>query len=271
MKNSKFIILTVLSGVCFSAYARNDAGAAIFPAGTEAMTDTLASASDMRSGRGIVNAKSVFVPRGQWIFGGYVSYSTHKNNDYNFVVFENIRSDGYTFKINPMIGYAIKDNMALGARFVYSRSLLKLDGGELSLGDEESGVNISADYYYTLKHSYLAAAVWRQYIPLGQNKRLALFSEVSLAAGGHQTKFAAHSPVKGTYETGYEISLGVSPGLVAFVNNVMAVEINVGVMGLNYDRSRQVHNQVSTADVEKSYMNFNINLLTVNLGVVFYI
>ena len=269
MKEARYIIAAALACACIAGHARN--GSEGYAMSVRMPADTAASPADPRAERGIVDAKNVFVPRGQWIFGGYASYSTHKNISYNFVVFEDIQSDGYNFKINPMIGYAIKDNMALGARFIYSRSLLKLDGGEISLGDGDSGVNISADYYYTIKHSYLAAAVWRQYIPLGKNRRLALFSEVSLAAGGHQSKFAANSPVKGTYGTGYEISLGVSPGLIAFVNNVMAVEINVGVMGLDYERSRQVHNQVATANVEKSYMNFNVNLLTVNLGVVFYI
>lgn len=256
MNKIKYLIVAVLALVSLASRAASPA-------------DSLAVG--MRQERGIVDAKNVFVPRGQWIFGGGASYSTHQNNDYNFVVFENIRSDGYSFKVSPMVGYAVKDNMAVGARFIYSRSLLKVDGGELSLGDEDSGISVSADYYYTLKHSYLGAAVWKQYIPLGQNKRLALFNEVSLAAGGHQTKFAAGSPVKGTYETGYEISLGVSPGMIAFVNNFMAVEINVGVLGLNYESSRQVKNQVSEANITASYMNFNVNLLAINLGVVFHI
>lgn len=258
----RYLMAALFAGACLSAQA---APSADFP------TDSLPAAQALRAGRGIADANNVFVPRGQWIFGGGASYSTHKNDHYNFVVIEDIQSDGYTFKVNPMVAYAVKDNMAVGGRFIYSRSLLKVDGGELSLGEEESGMNVSADYLYKLRHSYLAAAVWRQYIPLGRNKRLALFNEVSLAAGGHQSKFAAGSPVKGTYESGFEASLGVSPGLIAFVNNSMAVEVNVGVLGLNYDYTRQVHNQVSTAKVQTSYMNFNVNLLAINLGVVFYL
>lgn len=264
MNKMKYLIAALLAGACLSAHAAApDTGD--FP------TDSLPSAGDLRGERGIVDANNIFVPRGQWIFGGGASYSTHRNDHYDFVVIEDIQSDGYTFKVNPMVAYAVRDNMAVGARFIYSRSLLKVDGAELSLGDEASGMNLSAEEYYKLRHSYLAAAVWRQYIPLGKDKRLALFNEVTLAAGGHQTKFASGVPVKGTYESGFEASLGVSPGLVAFVNNMMAVELNVGVLGLNYDQSRQIRNQVSTADIRTSYMNFNINLLAINLGVVFYL
>lgn len=227
--------------------------------------------NEIRAGRGLVDTRNVFVPKGQWVFGGSASYSTHTNDNYSFFIFENIDSDGYTFKVSPMIGYAVRDNMALGVRFIYGRTLLKVDGGELNLGDDESGTHITADYYYSLKHSYSVAAVWRQYIPLGSNKRFALFNELSLTLGGHQSKFAADQPVRGTYETGKTVSLGVSPGLIAFATNTMAVEINVGVMGISYTHTTQVKNQVSTADVSTSNMNFRVNLLSIGLGVSFYL
>ena len=278
----KISVGMLFSCICLAAYAQND-----YRPTTDSLTaqttDTLtaqplAATADqpltvnaVRSRRGLVSTRNMFVPRGQWIFGGYASYSTHSNDNYTFVLFENIRSDGYTFKVSPMIGYAVKDNMALGLRFIYGRTFLKVDDGELNLGDDESGTHIAADYYYSLKHSYSVAAIWRQYIPLGRNKRFALFNEMSLSVGGHQSKFAADIPLRGTYQTGYDVSLGVSPGLIAFATNTMAVEINVGVMGISYSRTHQVHNQVETADVRTSYMNFKINILSIGLGVSFYL
>lgn len=254
----------LLTGVCLAAHARGAVGPA-------ERADSLALPSDPRQERGLVDVSHVFVPAGQWIFGGTASYSTHANRDYTFFVVEDIDSDGYTFKVSPMIGYALRDNMALGARFIYGRSLLKVDSGELNLGDEESGTHLTAEYYYTLRHSYSAAVIWRQYIPLGRNKRFALFNEMSFTAGGHQKKFAADSPVRGTYETGYSFSLGVSPGFIAFATNSMAIEVNVGVMGISYTHSHQEHNRVTTGDIKSSFMNFKVNLLSVGLGVSFYL
>lgn len=240
-------------------------------AGSRDAGTALRRAEDPRAQRGLVDITHVFVPRGQWIFGGTASYSTHTNESYTFFVIENIGSVGYTFKVSPMVGYALRDNMAVGGRFIYGRSLLRVDSGELNLGDEESGTHLTADYYYSLRHSYSAALFWRQYIPLGRNKRFALFNEMSLTVGGHQKKFAADQPVRGTYETGYSVSLGVSPGIIAFASNTMAVEVNVGVMGLNYTRTHQVQNQVQEADVRSSFMNFKVNLLSIGLGVSFYL
>ena len=282
MIKAKFIaVLALAAGVSLAASAQIPETPAS-PAAAGGLTvealrelaDTTAkplTIEEVRSQRGLVDVKNVFVPRGQWIFGGYASYSTHRNLDYNFLVFDNINSDGYTFKVSPMISYAIRENMALGARFIYGRTLLKLDGGALSLGDEDSGINIEADYYYSLKHNYSVAFLWRQYIPLGRDKRFALFTEMTLAAGGHQTKFAANQPVHGTFEKGYDLSLGVSPGIIAFINNTMAVELNVGVMGLNFKHSDQIQNQVQTAKVNTSYMNFSVNILSIGLGVSFYL
>lgn len=242
-------------------------------------TDTLSvlpptaeqTVNQRRSQRGLVDGNGVFVPRGQWVTGGYVSYSSHTNDNYTFFVFENISSDGYSFKISPMVGYALRNNSVVGARLIYDRTLLKVFGGEINLGDEESGTHLTADYYYSLRHNYSLAFIWRRYIPLGNNKRFALFNEMSLTAGSHQSKFAANEPIRGTYETGYSASLGVSPGLIAFVNNLMAVEINVGVMGINYESDRQVHNRVEEARITTSSMNFRINPLAIGLGISFYL
>ena len=261
------ILLLSLSAVCLPAYGRHDEPAA--SAGTDSPAGP--AVEEMRRQRGLVDISHVFVPEGQWIFGGTASYSAHANDDYTFFIVEKINSDGYTFKVSPLIGYALRNNMALCMRFVYGRSLLKVDSGELNLGDEESGTHLTAEYYYSLKHSYSAAAIWRQYIPLGRNRRIALFNEMSLTLGGHQKKFAADSPVRGTYETGYSVSLGVSPGLIAFATNTMAVEVNVGVMGLSYTHAHQDHNRVREGDVKSSLMNFKINLLSIGLGVSFYL
>lgn len=224
--------------------------------------------ADPRAERGLTSMSNQFVPKGQWIFGASASYSTHKNKDYTFLVIEDINSDGYTFKVTPLIAYAIRDNMAIGVKFIYSRSLLRVNSGDIKLG---SDIDLGVEFYNVLQHNYSGAVIWRQYIPLGQNKRFALFNEMSLTLGGGQARFAADSPVRGTYETNFSGSIGISPGLVAFATNNLAFEVNVGVMGLSYTRTRQIHNQVSEGKRTSSLMNFKVNILSIGLGVSFYL
>lgn len=129
-------------------------------------------------------------------------FSTHDNSNYTLVVIEGIESEGHTIKISPLLGYAVADNMVVGGKFGYSRTFLRLDGGGFSMGGGDTGIELKVDSYYALKHLYEGSLFWRQYIPFGDNKRFALFSEVQLILGGSQAKFAADTPVRGTYETG---------------------------------------------------------------------
>ena len=205
--------------------------------------------NEKRRQRGLTDVNTLCVPKGQWIFGGTASYSTHTNEGYQFLVIDKIDSKGYTFKVSPLIAYAFHNNMALGGRFIYSRSLLKLDNAKLSLGDEDSGIDITARDFYSIRHTYTVAP-----------------------EGAHtEAKFAYESPVKGTYETGYTLSLGVSPGIIAFATNNMAVEVNVGVMGITYTSTEQVHNQVRVGKRSTSMMNFKVNIFSIGLGMYFYL
>lgn len=235
------------------------------------MPTTVPTVNQLRKERGLTSRSTLFVPKGQWVFGGTASYSAHSNDNYSFLIIEGIDSKGHTFRVSPMIGYAMHDNMVIGGRFIYDRTLLRVENARVNMGDEESGVDIGVDQYYALEHSYTGAIFWRQYIPLGGSRRFAIFTDMQLAAGGTQAKFAMDQPVKGTYETGYKLSLGVLPGLVAFATNNMAIEVSVGVMGINYSNTKQVHNQVEVGKRSSSNMNFKVNIFSIGLGMAFYL
>lgn len=212
----------------------------------------------------------VFVPKGQWIVGSSVSYSEHTENNYDFLVVEKIKSDGYSFKLSPMFAYALKDNMALGGRFKYGRTLVRMDETQLNLDDETS---FDINNIYQLKHSYSAMAIFRNYIPLGDSKRFAVFSETQLEVGGSQSKVSngKGEALTGTYSKSTDLGFGVSPGMVAFINNYTAVEVSIGVLGVNLSKTRQVTNQVETGEQSSTSANFKINIFSIGLGIAFYL
>ena len=192
--------------------------------------------NEMRRQRGLTDKHNLFVPRGQWIFGGTASYSTHSNDTYRFLVVEGIESKGYTFKVSPMIAYAFRDNMALGGRFIYSRSLLKLDKADLNLGGEDSDLNFELNDCYSLQQSYSVAMIWRQYIPLGRNKRFALFNEMQLSGGGHgvnQRVFNSCAHQRGTKDF----------YVVCKTRKVQIYGVHIGIIGKAViDRKQERHN-----------------------------
>ena len=263
MRFLRFILLVALSAISFAGYAQTDVAVV-------ANADSLSRADKIRQ-RGITNTSNVFIPKGLWVSGLATSYSHHMNTNYQLAIVEGIYSEGYTFKVSPMVAYTIKDNMAIGVRGTYSRSNLTVDSAALRFGDEETGTEITVNDYKAVQHNYTVAAIWRQYIPLGRSKRFAIFNEISMGAGGTQSIFAADEPIKGTFEEGYTISLGVSPGLMAFATNDVAIEVNVGVMGINFSKVEQTHNQVAVGDRCTSSMNFKVNLLSIGVGLSFYL
>ncbi len=226
----------------------------------------------LKKTRGLSSMSNVFVPKGQWVMGVSAAYSAHKNNNYSYAtIIDGVYSKGHTVKVAPMLGYTFHKNMVAGIRFGYARTYLDIQNGGVHMGDSEDGVDIDVDFYYSLKHTYEGVLFWRGYIPFGMNKRVAVYVEGQLGAGGSQAKYAADSPVKGTYQTGGFVSLAVTPGIVGFVTNDIALEVSLGVLGIKFDHVNQTQNQVNQGKRTYSTMNFNINLLSIGVGVAFYL
>ena len=199
-----------------------------------------------------------FVPKGQWIVGSSVSYSQSEQKVYNFLVIESVSGEGYSFKISPLLCYAFADNMGAGGRFAYKRTLTKINQMDLEIGED---LNFSLNDVYSLSHSYSGVAMFRNYISLGNSRRFALFAESQLI----------FEDLTGTFSKNYSLELGVAPGLVAFINNYTAVEVNIGVLGVHYGHTRQVTDQIHIANQSSSSINFRINIFSIGMGIAFYL
>lgn len=224
-----------------------------------------------RVDRGIkLKDTSAFIPKGNLLFGGTISYHDYKSYDYKFLVMDNLNLSGYSFKVSPYLLYFFADNMAAGVKFAYKRSLIKLDDVSINLS-EELGLDLSD--FYSLGHTYYGSLSYRNYIPLGNSKRFALFSDINLDFGAGQSKIVngKGESLSGTFQETFEVGIGVVPGLVAFVTNEVAVEASVGIMGLKYKRVKQLTNQVLEGSYETSSADFKIDLFSINIGVSFFI
>ena len=92
------------------------------------------SGRPQRIDRGIM--QTVFIPKGQWMAGGTVSYSEHEEDNLNFLVIKDVEGLGYTFNISPYVGYFFRDNVAAGIRAGYNRTYLDLGNFNLNLGED---------------------------------------------------------------------------------------------------------------------------------------
>ena len=211
---------------------------------------------------------SPFIQKGTWAVGGTAKYSQHINDNYNFLVISDINSNGYSVSANPYVMYAIKDNMAVGLKLSYDRSMLDLASADLSVSE----ISMSARDCYQIQHKYSAYAVYRAYIPLAGSKRIAMFADVLFGGSFKQGKaFNANGPyAAGTYTQAYALELAVDPGIIAFITDRLAVELNVGVFGLGYSWNNQIHNQVDTGFTDTTSAGFMVNLLSLGVGLSYY-
>ena len=213
--------------------------------------------------------KRVFIPKGQWMTGGSVSYSEHEEDNLNFLVLKDFEALGYDFKVSPYVGYFFRDNMAAGIRFTYSRDYLDLGNADIDLGD----LTLSFKDLYYLEHKYSTSGFLRTYMPIGNSKIFGLFNEVRLTYSYGEGKNSTGSGTEydGTYQTTNSLQIGIAPGLTAFVTNFAAVEVSMDVMGFDFKWVEQQTNQIETGKRRTSSGNFKINLFSINIGMTFYL
>ena len=211
-----------------------------------------------------------FIPKGQWMVGATFSYNEHVDDNFEFMsVLKDITSDGYTFKLTPLVSYFVKDNISIGARFAYGRSITNLGNLSLELGDD---LSFSVDNFKSVSNTYTGALFARMYLNLGDSKRFGLFSEGRVAYGYSESNSSSGTgaDLSGVYQLKHNLNIGFSPGITCFMDNHVAVEASVNVAGLNFNWYDQTRDQVEKGERHSSSASFKINLLSVDIGIVFF-
>lgn len=212
----------------------------------------------------------VFVPKGQWVAGLSISYDQTNQNKYQFLILEGISGDTYSFKVSPMVCYIVKDDLGLGGKFAYSRSLTKLENADIVVGADNE---FNVENLYRLSHNYSAMAIMRNYFSIGRSKRFGFFSELQFQLGGGQSKLmkGKTESLTGSYERNFSLNIGIAPGLCVFLSNYSALEVNVGVLGFKYTDTKQISDQIYMSKRNSKSANFRINLFSISFGVAFYL
>lgn len=214
--------------------------------------------------------RKVFIPKGNVMFGTWVGYNSLAGDNMNFLILKDMSMQGYTFNASPYIGGFIADNLAIGGRLRYSRYMGRLDNLDLSLGAD---LNIKLQDLYVINHSYEGDLFGRYYMPFGNSKIFGMFAEFGLQYKRTQGKNSTGSgkDLDGTYQLGHNIGLYVNPGICVFVNDFVAAEFGIGVLGFDYSWKDTTTNQVEKGSYRSAGANLNLNLLSVNIGVTFYL
>ncbi len=233
--------------------------------------------SDEPFDRGIGMSSTVFVPKGTVHTGINFSYNTvdfgqtADDAGYSmlFDLLNGLKANMYTFGLAPQFSYFFADNLSVGWRFDYDRSQLDLDNASLSLSDD-LGFGI-ADYHMH-QHMFSGSLTMRYYVSIADSKRFAIFAEgrATGAFGQSKTWNVEEDRKVGTYQKITKGALTFVPGICIFAHDNVAVEVAIGILGVNYTRREQIRNQVDISVMQTSGANFKINPLSIEIGTSFY-
>ncbi len=227
--------------------------------------------------RGIGRSTTVFIPKGTVNTGVSFSYNTvdlgQAADDAGYSMFFDLigglKASMYTFGLSPHVSYFVADNLSVGWRFDYDRSSLDLGSASLSL-TEDLGFGVSD--YHLLQHAFSGSFTFRYYMAIADSKRFAIFAEGRATGmyGQGKTWNQVDDRKNGTYTTTLEGALTFVPGICIFAQDNVAVEVAMGLLGVNYTRKEQVRNQVEHSEMVTSGANFRINPLSIEIGMSFY-
>lgn len=153
--------------------------------GNDTVSIIISERNYSRYDRGLYNY--LFTPKGQWMFGLTASYGEFSADDVEVLqAISDLDFKGKQYAIRPTIGYFIKNNQAVGVKFVYTRGEADLGSFGFNAGEDLS-FNLHDISYYSSK--YTMGVFYRSYVGLGRSRRFAVFNEVSLDFGSGSSRF----------------------------------------------------------------------------------
>lgn len=220
-----------------------------------------------RYDRGIVNYK--FIPKGKWIGGLTFSYVNFDSDDSSLLysLLGGMDMNLGIKAIHPYVGYTIKDNLVLGAKFGYNHLVGDVGNIDLDLG---SDLSFSLSNMRYTEDLYSVGVFNRSYVGLDGGGRFGLFNETTLTYKHGTSNYNSGTEEEGlkhTETTINELHLGINPGVAVFIMPNVCAEMSFGVAGFRYRSEKQRNESGEEGKRSTSGANFKINILNINIGI----
>ncbi|MDE5572850.1 MAG: hypothetical protein K2H32_04565 [Muribaculaceae bacterium] len=222
-----------------------------------------------RYDRGLFNY--LIIPKGQWAFGLTASYGEFSTDDLEMLsIITDLDFKVKAYSLRPSISYFFRNNQSIGLKFNYVRTMADLQHLSVDI-DEDLSFSISNISYYS--QSYSASVFYRNYVGLGASKRFAIFNEVDLTLGSGISRFKRYynEELKDTRTNVTTGALNFSPGVCVFIMDNVSFNVSFGVFGLNFNREKQITNEVEEGTRFSSGANFRFNIFNINFGLGIHI
>ena len=161
-------------------------------------------------------------------------------------------------------GYVLRDYFMVGGNFIYNRD--KFTGTIVQDSDTIKRERISS--------IGTIAPTIKTYFPLTKNQRLSFFNELGIGFGFGNTVTRDTKnldEISKTYTDEFAFTAGISPGITFFAIENFAFEVQLNnLIGYELKISNKNTNDMEESKVTTHNVNFNIDLLSLNLGLAYY-
>jgi hypothetical protein len=202
--------------------------------------------------------------KGNWYVGFAFSLRDRKLQNQARIFDKVLDGQDLNYDLTFRGGYLLNDYFMVGGNFIYSRD--KFVGTTIQEGDtiQKESIKSVGTIIPTIK----------TYFPLTKNKRLSFFNELGLGIGfgnsvSRDTK--NQDEINKSYTDEFAFTAGISPGITFFAIENFAFEIQLNnLIGYELQVSNKTTNETEESKVTTHNVNFNIDLLSLNLGLAYY-
>jgi hypothetical protein len=221
--------------------------------------------------------KSSFAYKNEWICGITASYATLStdNSDIALIV-DNLNLGGSIVSVKPYFGWFYRNNLAIGARFGYTRMGGSFDSANVNIGNFINGIEFSTEGIALnyLSNAYSFAFFHRAYVPIDRRGRFGVFGELELEGsyGRSQFGFMYNNEWNSSISDIYKVRFNFNPGVAAYIFPNVCATVSFGLGGLQYNHVKQFDvdmNPLGTRNHSK--LAFRLNITEINIGVTVHL
>ncbi len=222
--------------------------------------------------------KNVFAYKDEWMCGVTASYGTLSTDDSDIaLVVENLKLGGSIVSVKPYVGYLYRNNLAIGARFGYTRMAGHFDNANINLGNFINGIEFSTDGIALgyLSNAYSFSIFHRAYVPLDKRGRFGVFGELELEGqyGRSQFSFMYNNEWNRSISDTYKVAFNFNPGIAAYIFPNVCATVSFGLGGLKYNHIKQFDAEMNPTGGTRNYskLAFRLNIAEINIGVTVHL
>lgn len=182
----------------------------------------------------------------------------------DYLVQKVLDGDKFDYNIQIKGGYYTGNYAMVGLNFKYFQQ--KFDGTIFKDPDTLFSNSITRGFSITPN--------FRSSVPLTKNERLSFFTEIGLTFGTSNTlsnNTKNVDVIDRMYTTNYNLRVGLSPGITFFAMENFAFELQLNLLGYEMETTKKRANGVDGSTIVRQNIDFNINILSINLGLAYYL